>query len=153
MTTPLSNLQWFIQSFEDMSNIQLHEIWRLRQAIFIVEQNCPYMDIDGMDPICHHIQGYIDNNLFCYARLIPPQNDVAKIGRVIVSPEYRHKGVGSMLMQQSEHWMRQNWTMTTIQLDAQSHLKHFYGNLGYTSTGYEFLEDNIPHTRMKKHLS
>ena len=150
MSTSLSNQQWLIQSFEEMSNLQLHDIWKLRQSVFIVEQNCPYMDIDGMDPMCHHIQGYTEDNLFCYARLIPPTNHIAKIGRVIVSPQYRHLGLGTQLMQQGERWMRHNWSMKQIQLDAQSHLLTFYENLGYCSTGTEFLEDNIPHTRMKK---
>ena len=150
MMSSMSNIHWFVHSFEEMSNLQLHEVWKLRQAVFIVEQNCPYMDIDGIDPMCHHIQGYIDQSLSCYARLIPPNNDIAKIGRVIVSPAYRHNGLGSILMQESERWMRQNWSMTTIQLDAQSHLLRFYQNLGYSSTGHEFLEDGIPHTRMKK---
>lgn len=147
-----THLEWSLYTFDQLSNLQLQMIWQLRQAVFIVEQNCPYLDIDGLDPTCLQLCAISKGELIAYARLIPPTNQIAKIGRVIVRESHRSQGLGALLMRQAESAVVEAWDPIAIQLDAQSHLNHFYASLGYTSTGYDFIEDGIPHTRMKKWL-
>ena len=144
-----SDILWRTMPFVELTSMELHDIWQLRQAIFVVEQDCPYLDIDGIDPICHHVMGSNTGTLVAYARLIPPKHKTAKIGRVVVHGSRRGNGLGVKVMQTSIEWILQHWDVQYIQLDAQSHLEHFYKKMGFFSTGHEFLEDGIPHIRMK----
>ena len=97
--------RWDWKNWSEISRDVLYEILTLRQAIFVVEQECPYLDTDGQDPFAAHVLGYSDDNtLLCYSRVFLPQSKEPKatIGRVIVHPKARGKGLGFELMRQSE---------------------------------------------------
>lgn len=122
----------------------------LRQEVFVVEQDCPYLDADGKDLQSFHVLGYDDDVLAAYARVVVPGVSYleASVGRVIVKMDYRRKKLGDILMLQCHAFVVETYGNVPIRLSAQSHLKSFYEGLGYKPTGKEYLEDGIPHMEM-----
>ena len=124
----------------------------LRQEVFVVEQNCPYLDADGKDPDSWHLMGRdASGKLVCYTRLLPEglsYPGYVSIGRVVSSPAARGTGAGKTLMRRSIDLCRQLFGNQPIKIGAQSYLLQFYEGFGFCSTGEEYLEDGIPHTKM-----
>jgi ElaA protein len=143
------------QHFNELSTRTLYEILALRQAVFVVEQNCPYLDCDGKDLESWHLMGRdAQGVLVCYTRLLPKglaYDDYASIGRVLSSPEVRGTGTGKILMEESIRVCRQLFENEAIKIGAQSYLLKFYEGFGFRSTGETYLEDGIPHTKMILH--
>lgn len=138
--------------FDDLSNRALYEIMALRQEVFVVEQNCPYQDCDGKDLFSWHLLGRDANGkLICYTRILPKgvayENHIS-IGRVVSSPSVRGTGAGKTLMEESIRRCRALFGDAPIKIGAQTYLLRFYESLGFRSTGEEYLEDGIPHTKM-----
>lgn len=138
--------------FGDITVFELYDIMALRAEVFVVEQNCPYLDADGVDLHSHHLQLRDQaGKLVAYTRLIPPgisYHDYASIGRVVNSPSVRGSGIGKFLMEESLRHMARLWPAERIKIGAQTYLLRFYEQLGFESTGEEYLEDGIPHTKM-----
>lgn len=138
--------------FADLSPFDLYEIMILRQTVFIVEQNCPYLDADGLDYQAWHFGVYdSDRQLVAYTRLLPlnvPYAGYASIGRVVNLPKLRGTGLGRFLMQQSIANCCTLFGNVPIKIGAQSYLIPFYESFGFYSTGENYLEDGIPHTKM-----
>jgi len=138
--------------FEQLRVQELYEIMALRQEVFIVEQNCPYMDADGKDQQAWHLMGRdATGRLIAYTRLLPQgvsYPEYASIGRVVSSPSVRGTGAGKALMVKSIEMMRHLFGPGPIKIGAQSYLLQFYSSFGFRSTGEEYLEDGIPHTKM-----
>ena len=137
--------------FSDLSSKQLYEIMALRQEVFIVEQECPYLDADGRDYDSYHVLGYKDGKLVTYTRLVPQglsYTDYPSIGRVVNSPSVRGKGLGDELMQKSVEYCHKLWGNKTIKISAQCYLLKWYERLGFKPVGEEYLEDDIPHHAM-----
>ena len=134
------------KKFTDLTTQQLHDILQLRAAVFVVEQNCVYQDIDGKDPVATHILGYEANMLVAYTRYFNPGDyfDHASIGRVVVHPEHRKKDYGKMIMHASIAFAKANYHKT-IKISAQCYLDRFYTDLGFQATSDTYLEDGIPH--------
>lgn len=152
-------IQYTCLPFNKLTVNELYDIMALRQEIFIVEQNCPYLDADGKDKYGWHLMAREtdlsnasgDSELVAYTRLLPKgvsYPDYASIGRVVNSQKVRGKGVGKVLMQKSIEWMNQLFADEPVKIGAQTYLLDFYTSLGFVSTGEEYLEDNIPHTVM-----
>jgi ElaA protein len=145
-------MQYSCLPFQDLNVNELYEIMALRQVVFIVEQNCPYLDADGKDQHSWHLMGRNKEGLLItYTRLLPPgisYPDYASIGRVVSSPLARGTGAGKQLMQKSIEMCQFLFPNAPVKIGAQSYLLRFYGNLGFQSTGEEYLEDGIPHTKM-----
>lgn len=138
-------------SFSELSTKQLYEIMVLRQEVFVVEQDCPYLDADGSDYASHHVLGYQADKLVTYTRLVPQgvsYEDYPSIGRVVSSASVRGKGLGYELMQKSIAYSRELWGDKTIKISAQCYLLKWYGKLGFKAIGEEYLEDDIPHHGM-----
>jgi len=138
--------------FHDLSLDQLYDLMTLRQEVFIVEQNCPYLDNDGKDQESYHVLG-IDNRgkLQACTRLVPPgisYPNYSSIGRVATSAELRGKRQGSPLMQYSIDRCIEHWPSHSIKISAQTYIVKYYNNLGFKETGNEYLEDDIPHIAM-----
>jgi ElaA protein len=148
----MSNLTFSCLRFADLSPYELYDIMALRQEVFIVEQNCPYLDADGRDQDSWHLLGRdATGRLVVYTRLLPrglAYEAYASIGRVVNSPSVRGTGVGKVLMQRSIEMCRYLFENQPIKIGAQSYLLRFYEGLGFRSTGEEYLEDGIPHTKM-----
>ncbi len=138
--------------FQDLSPAELYDIMALRQEVFVVEQNCPYLDADGKDPASWHLMGRNERGqLLCYTRLLPEgisYPGFTSIGRVVSSPTVRGTGVGRVLMHRSIEMCRHLFGNLPIKIGAQTYLLRFYESFGFESTGEEYLEDGIPHTKM-----
>ena len=147
------NIIWNIKSFEELTLTELYAVLKLRAEVFVVEQNCPYLDLDGKDLSCFHLIGINENNeLLVYSRLLPPKItfDEVCIGRVVSSPSYRKKGFGKELMKKSIETIYQKFGKVPIRISAQLYLKKFYENFDFLPTSTEYLEDNILHIEMLK---
>ncbi len=142
--------RWNVEEFNSLSNEILYKIIGLREQVFVVEQNCPYLDVDGKDIEAIHL--YLQNKhgeIIAYARIISPNISYseASIGRVVVAQAYREKGVGRILMQKAIIFCLEKYK-TDIRISAQQHLERFYESLGFSSTSEPYLEDGIPHFSM-----
>jgi ElaA protein len=149
---PLAMVHFSCLPFDALSPHTLYEILALRQEVFVVEQNCPYQDCDGNDQASYHLMGRNEQGkLICYTRLIPKgisYPDYVSIGRVVSSPSARGTGAGIILMEESIRKCRELFGHEPIKIGAQSYLLKFYERFGFRSTGEEYLEDGIPHTKM-----
>ncbi|MND97362.1 putative acyltransferase [compost metagenome] len=147
-------IEWICKHHEDLGKEQLYAILKLRTQVFVVEQNCPYQDIDGQDlegDTCH-LMGWQDGELVAYLRLLDPETqggDVV-IGRVVVAPAARGQKLGHGLMEQALKQAEKRWPDLPVYLSAQAHLQEYYGAYGFKVAGEPFLEDNIPHIGMRR---
>lgn len=138
--------------FDQLSPGQLYKIMKLRQEVFVVEQNCPYLDADDKDQESFHLVSWDENGeALAYVRLLPkglsyPQ--YASIGRVVTSAKIRRSGGGKELMQEALLWAKKLFGDTPVKISAQSYLLSFYRSLGFEPIGDEYLEDDIPHRAM-----
>jgi ElaA protein len=145
-------LQWKIKSFENLSVNELYDILRLRSTIFVVEQNCVYLDIDGKDKVALHLFGEYERKIVAYSRLFKAgiSFDNASIGRVVVDANYRDRKWGHDLMREAIAGIQSNFGESKITIGAQLYLKKFYESHGFIQTSEMYLEDDIPHIEMKK---
>lgn len=140
-----------IKTFSELTNRELYAIMKLRQEIFIVEQDCPYLDADGVDLTSHHLSLYHDNNLIAYTRIVKPEvtyKNYSSIGRVVTHVDHRINKIGTYIMQQSIEECRRLHPVHDIKISSQCYIKGFYNKLGFEEIGDEYLEDNIPHIAM-----
>ena len=148
------DLIWHDLHHSQLNTSQLYHILALRNAVFIVEQRCAYLDIDGADLTGEnrHLLGLLDDRLVAYARILAPESSgqPVKIGRVIVSGEARGLNLGSRLMEQAMCSCEKHWGGLPIFLSAQAHLQRFYRSLGFTPVSEEYLEDGIAHIDMQR---
>lgn len=138
-------------AFNKLTVHQAHDIFQLRAAVFVVEQDCVYQDIDGLDSVARHLLMYKNEQLVAYARLFnkgEQHKEYAVIGRVVVRQTYRSKGLGYQLIEKTITALSKEGKIPPIKISAQSHLKAFYENLGFVSTGNDYMEDGIPHSEM-----
>lgn len=140
--------------FADLSLLELYDSMALRQEVFIVEQNCPYLDADGKDKAAWHLLGYKEQKqLIAYARLLPKgvsYEHYVSIGRIVSSPSVRRTGAGKALVQEALNCCNKLFPNQAIKISAQQYLLHFYESFGFVATGEEYLEDGIPHVGMIK---
>lgn len=145
-------IRWQDLSQSELDVQTLYTLLALRNAVFIVEQNCPYQDLDGQDlqGANRHILGWREGELIACARILMPQQAGAPvaIGRVVVSPQARGLNLGYRLMEQALMSCTQNWPRHDIYLSAQAHLQDFYQKMGFQPQGAIYLEDDIPHIAM-----
>lgn len=138
--------------FDKLNLDELYEIMKLRQEVFIVEQNCPFVDADGKDQLAWHFMMYGENNqLIAYTRLFDKNvyyDGFTSIGRVVTSSSARRGGIGKVLMQKSIEKTIELFGNEPIKIGAQSYLTKFYQSLGFELTGNDYLEDGIEHTFM-----
>lgn len=147
-------LTWAVLHHRDLTPSQLYEILRLRQDVFVIEQECPYDDIDGRDLAGenHHLLGTdADGTLIAYARLLAPGDGhpTCHPGRIVVSPAGRGRQLGRELVRVAIDACARLWPEAPIEIEAQAHLERFYGSLGFVSTSAApFDVDGIPHLDM-----
>lgn len=144
-------ITWHIDSFENLDIHKLYNLLFLRADVFVLEQECPYLDIDNKDQKALHLQGYIGNKLVAYCRLFKPGDyfEEASIGRVVVAAAYRRYGYGHQLMQKAIELQASLLNENKITISGQLYLKLFYESHGFKQTSEVYLEDNIPHIQMK----
>lgn len=133
--------------FDALDRRAAYDVWRLRQDVFVVEQACPYPDLDDRDtePGTRHVLLHEDTTLLGYARVLD-DGHVWRIGRVVLARAGRGRGLADVLM----HTALQVCAGREVVLDAQSPLAAWYGSHGFVVDGPEFLEDGIPHLPMRR---
>lgn len=143
-------MQWEIKAFDQLSLQELYTILTLRTNVFVVEQACPYPDLDGKDPNCLHLLGTINGELVAYLRILPAglRYDEVSIGRVVIKPSHRGKGLGRLMMEQAIHCITNEWKESQIKIGAQAYLEKFYQSLGFEPVSEVYLEDDILHLDM-----
>jgi len=143
-------MNWILKQFDELSATELYAIIRLRNEVFVVEQNCVYQDADNKDPFSWHLAGWDGDLLLAYTRIIPPglSFEECSIGRVVSSPARRKSGIGRELMKKSIEEAFRIFNTTAIKIGAQLYLKDFYASLGFVQCSDEYLEDGIPHIDM-----
>ena len=141
-----------LKTFSDLTVQELYEILRLRSEIFVVEQNCVFLDMDNKDQIALHLIGRLDQKIVAYTRLYDAGQYYAEssIGRVIVCPRHRNLKLGHALLQESIAQIEKVFKTKNIRIGAQCYLQKFYETNGFTIDGAIYLEDGIPHVEMIK---
>jgi ElaA protein len=138
-------------AFDALDARTAYDAWRLRQAVFVVEQACPYPDLDGRDPepgTRHVLLRDDDGLLVGYARVLDDDTQW-RIGRVVLTPAARGQGMADRLMASA----LEACPGRDVVLDAQSPLRGWYEGLGFVVDAEEFLEDGIPHIPMRLHAT
>ena len=153
--TSLSNdFFWQWSRFSELTVEDLYAVVRLREAVFIVEQNCPYPDADGRDPKAWHLLGWVQGStgrsLVAYARIFEPgvRYDQSSIGRVVTAPDVRGTGVGKALMAEALRRIESLAPGQPIKIAAQRRLEDFYLGLGFRTVSAAYEEDGIIHVDM-----
>ncbi|WP_119790310.1 GNAT family N-acetyltransferase [Flavobacterium anhuiense] len=139
-----------IKSFDELTNHEMYNMLRLRSDVFVVEQNCPYLDLDNKDQKGFHLLYYADNKLAGVTRLLPKgvSYDEVSIGRVVIAKSHRGLGLGVKLMEASIEGCEEKFGKGPIRISAQYHLSKFYQSLGFVEQGEVYDEDGIPHIGM-----
>ena len=146
----INQLRWQTFKFSDLDRSLLYSILELRQQVFVVEQNCAYQDLDGLDQFASHVTCIQNNKIIAYSRGLPPSKDsiYSTLGRILVAVEKRGAGLGRELIKRSIDNNLLEWPNRMIRISAQSYLIDFYKDFGFEVKGSEYLEDGIPHTQM-----
>jgi ElaA protein len=148
-------MQWHLKTFQELSNFELYKILQLRIDIFVVEQDCPYHDLDNkdLDKGALHLFAVDNDNIACYLRILPPDCSypgMPSLGRVVTHASYRGTGIGHVLMSRATETLDQLWPTSTCHISAQAHLQGFYSRHGFHAVGESYLEDDIPHIGMER---
>jgi ElaA protein len=144
-------MEWSFKKYEELRLSELYEMLKLRASVFVVEQDCPYLDLDGKDSLATHILGRQKNKLVAYSRIFRPgsfEKKYARIGRIVVQKKSRRKGLGIELVHKSIAFCKEQFGNQTIKISAQAYLKNFYNQCGFIEKGEIYLEDGIPHFAM-----
>jgi ElaA protein len=136
-------------TFDSISTLELYEILKLRQDVFIIEQDCIYKDIDNLDQASEHLVLKEHNIVAAYARIVPANVKYKEysIGRIVVNPAYRGRGLGKGIVLKSLELLKQR-QLSVVRIEAQAHLRKFYHELGFKDTGEVYELDGIPHIEM-----
>jgi ElaA protein len=144
-------MRWECLPFPALSASRVYALLQLRGAVFVVEQECAYLDPDGMDQVAHHHLGWRGDTLVAYQRCLPPgipYQGESSIGRIVVTPGARGGQLGRELVERGIAFNLARWTGHDIRIGAQSRLTRFYRSLGFVICSEPYLEDGIEHTEM-----
>lgn len=149
-------IAWRLARFDELTVRELHDIFQARVEVFVVEQKCPFQDVDGADPACWHLMGRSgEGELVAYCRLVPPGAKFAEpsIGRVITVGSARRTGCGRELMRLAVAHAERLWPGRALRIGAQRYLEGFYGSFGFETVGEPYDEDGIMHVEMLRPAS
>lgn len=139
--------------FEELDKTELYELLRLRQEVFVIEQDCNYLDLDRVDYEAYHLYETDENkNILSYARLYKDGSE-SHIGRVLTPTNQRRKGRGITLMKAAIEQCRVSYGSQDITISAQEYLLEFYSGFGFVAEGGRYYEDNLPHFKMRLQFS
>ncbi|WP_296705573.1 GNAT family N-acetyltransferase [Algoriphagus sp.] len=144
------NLTHSVKSFQDLNVDELYELLKLRSEVFVVEQNCVFLDQDDKDQKSFHLMLFSDKQLLGYSRLVPPGLSYPEmaIGRVVSAPSVRGKGIGRIVMELSIQNCEKLFGAGNIRIGAQTYALGFYSSLGFVADGETYDEDGIEHIEM-----
>ena len=139
-------MEILIRNWDEMDTDLMYEVLRVRQEVFVVEQECAFLDLDGQDRECIHVMVMEDGKIAAYARILPFEGDGTRaIGRILTSGTFRGRGYGRILMEAALKAAGNG----PVRIGAQVQAMGFYSSLGFKRTdAEEYLEDGIPHVKM-----
>ncbi len=137
-----------VARFDELDARTAYRLWQLRECVFVVEQDCPYAELDGRDlePSARHLWVEQDGRPVAYLRVLEDSDGEARVGRVVTAADARGHGLGAHLVRRALDLVGDR----PSHLHAQAHLAHWYAGFGYVVSGPEFLEDDIPHVPMRR---
>ncbi len=143
-------LNWRFAPFDKLAPRDIHDLYQARVAVFVIEQDCPFQDLDGADPACFHLLGRADGPLLAYCRIVPPGVKFAEpsIGRVLTTASVRRSGAGRELMREALARTQALWPGRPIRIGAQMRLEKFYQDFGFVKASEPYDEDGIVHIEM-----
>ena len=143
-------MEWALKSFDELTTAELYEILALRCEVFVVEQNCPYLDPDGLDLQSLHFFTRIDGEIAAYLRMLPAGfvYESPALGRFITSQKHRRTGLGRQALRAAIKTLFEQWDCDRLELSAQTYLLDFYRSEGIEPLGEPYLEDGIEHIHM-----
>lgn len=141
---------WHLKAFNELSTKELYAILKERTNVFVVEQNCPYLEVDGKDELSYHLFKEKNGDIAAYLRILPPgvSYEESSLGRVLVKKEYRGQGLAYELVQKGIDFIHAELQQQSIKIQAQDYLREFYGSFGFEAISEVYLEDDIPHVDM-----
>ncbi|MFM1875424.1 MAG: hypothetical protein RL266_1161 [Bacteroidota bacterium] len=144
------SLRWDWKRFDELTAEEVYTILCVRQQVFVLEQECLYLDADGKDRKAFHLMGFDGEELVAYARILDPGVSYSEVamGRILTTEKIRGRGAGIELMEVGLKKIAEHYGNVPVRISAQTYLLDFYGKFGFRSTGKEYLEDEIPHTEM-----
>lgn len=148
----MSNIIWKIKTFEEFMVPELYQVLKARVDVFVVEQNCPYPDLDDYDQKAIHIWAEENGKVLAYCRVFDKgiKYHETSIGRVLTTENARGKSLGKLLIQYAVETIENRFHTSEIRISAQDYLLKFYAGFGFEDTGKKYMEDDIPHTEMLK---
>lgn len=146
-------MELVVKHFQELTLEELVDIYKLRVAVFVVEQNCPYQEIDDADKVAYHLYFKDENGIQAYARALPKGAtfDTCSIGRIISIK--RRCGLGSKIVAAAIQTAKEKFHADCLTIEAQVYARSLYEKAGFTQVSEEFLEDGIPHILMKLSLT
>lgn len=144
-------MEWHIKSFQELSNNELYQIIKARVDVFVVEQECPYEELDNYDQDSIHLFLKVNSEIAANVRLLPQglkYEEAASIGRVLVVKKYRGNGYAKEIMQKAIDYIANKWQADKIKIQGQEYLNKFYASLGFEQISESYLVDGIPHIDM-----
>ena len=142
--------QWQTSDFGGLNTLELYAALRLRQQVFVLEQNCAYLDLDNLDQDAVHMMCWREGDLLAYQRCLAPGANFIEsaLGRIVVSAPARGQDLGRELVRRGIRHNLERWPNHAIRINAQAYLQAFYAELGFVADGDVFDEDDIPHIQM-----
>ncbi|MCC3217305.1 GNAT family N-acetyltransferase [Chryseobacterium sp. X308] len=146
----MSNMIWKIKTFDEFTVPELYAVLKARIDVFVIEQNCPYPDLDNYDQKAVHIWAEEEGQVLAYCRIFDKgiKYNETSIGRVLTTELARGKSLGKQLIQYAVETIENRFHTSEIKISAQDYLLRFYSGFGFVDTGKKYLEDDIPHTEM-----
>lgn len=146
----MSNIIWKVKSFDELTVPELYAIIKARVDVFVVEQDCPYPDLDDYDQKAIHLWAEENGVVLANCRIFDKgiKYPETSIGRVLTTEQARGKNLGRQLIKYAVEIIENRFKTTEVRISAQDYLLRFYSEFGFTDTGKKYLEDNIPHTEM-----
>lgn len=146
----MSNIIWKIKTFDEFTVPELYNVLKARIDVFVIEQNCPYEDLDNYDQKAIHIWAEEDGEVLANCRVFDKgiKYDEASLGRVLTTEKARGKNLGRQLIKHAIETIESRYNTSEIRISAQDYLLKFYSEFGFEDTGKKYLEDDIPHTEM-----
>lgn len=144
------NADWKIKTFSELTTAELYEIIKARVNVFVVEQDCPYPDLDDNDQKAIHLWAEKNGEVLAYCRIFDKgiKYSETSIGRVVTTENGRGTGLGKQLIKYALEIIENRLGTSEVRISAQDYLLKFYSDFGFQDTGKKYLEDNIPHTEM-----
>ncbi|EOL49287.1 GNAT family acetyltransferase [Enterococcus phoeniculicola ATCC BAA-412] len=141
-------MEYTVKTFDELTTVEFYQLIKTRIAVFVVEQNCAYQEVDALDPVAWHTYLRNGEEICAYTRVYK-SNDGVHIGRVLVKEDYRNQQLGRKIVQLTLDWIQSVFPNTPIIIGAQAHLQNFYRTFGFQPTSEVYLEDDIPHIDME----